>query len=34
MRIVHARGLKVADSSGSSDPYAVVIFPNKKEKET
>lgn len=30
INVVHARDLKIADSD-SSDPYAIVRFPNNKE---
>lgn len=33
VRVVHARQLRAADKN-SSDPYAVVLFPNKKEHKT
>lgn len=33
INIIHAREVKIADSK-SSDPYAIVKFPNGKEKET
>jgi Ca2+-dependent lipid-binding protein len=33
VRVVHARDVRIADSS-SSDPYAIVLFPNRKEHRT
>jgi len=31
INVVHAKGLKISDSN-SSDPYALVLFPNHKER--